>query len=539
MRFKSNSSSRLRRAQLLTILTAMAACQPLVRKDGQASGNRKSGPGGTLSLSEAVAPGNVSQIQIVLLDEARCKKPVPTAQFEPPQITMTTGNGGGTSSGSTALQLTGGHHQGRQMGGWYIIGMFGHSGILDQVLAKLFGLAAQVSGSYNANINITNNVTTTTTTNNYYNSPAPAPAPVAPAPAPVAPAPVPVAPAPVPVAPAPAPAPAPDPVAPAPAPAPSSDPGSTVNSTAGGYVPADPSCVVLNVQQPYKTSETLNFNNIPVGSYTLLVLWEDANGVPLQQGSSTVTITPSQVAVANIVMQPVTTGGISINVVNGATKLAFVGSLPIAAPGVCTAVKVQTQDDTNSPAPLSAVATLSFASSAATGGFHLDSACTDAVVSVANLSQGATDLTVYYKDSAAGAPTLSVTSPNASVAPASIVMGAVVEPASAMPAKMSWSVSPAAANSCAPLLILVQDAVGGQASFSELRLLNVRSSSATGTFYADASCSTSMTAFNLAVGATQASLYYKDSAAGTPVLTVMDPAAGGLGSATIQGTITN
>jgi hypothetical protein len=295
---------------------------------------------------------------------------------------------------------------------------------------------------------------------------------------------------------------------------------------------------VLNVQQPYKTSETLNFNNIPVGSYTLLVLWEDANGIPLQQGSSTVTITASQVTVANIVMQPVTTGGISINVVNGASKLAFLGSLPIAAPGVCTAVKVQTQDDTNAPAPLAAVATLSFASSAATGSFHLDSACTDAAASVASLSQGATDLTVYYKDSAAGAPTLSVTSPNASLAPASIVMGAVVEPASAMPAKMSWSVSPAAANSCAPLLILVQDAVGGQASFSELRLLNVRSSSATGTFYADATCSTSMTAFNLAVGATQASLYYKDSASGTPVLTVMDPAAGGLGSATVQGAIT-
>ena len=311
-----------------------------------------------------------------------------------------------------------------------------------------------------------------------------------------------------------------------------------MNSTGGGYVPADPSCVVLNVQQPYKTSETLNFNNIPVGSYTLLVLWEDANGVPLQQGSSTVTITSSQVAVANIVMLPVTTGGISINVVNGASKLDFLGSLPIAAPGVCTAVKVQTQDDTNAPAPLAAVASLSFASSASTGGFHLDSACTDAAVSVAALSQGATDLTVYYKDSAAGAPTLSVTSPNASLAPASVVMGAVLEPAAAMATKMSWSVSPAAANSCAPLLILVQDAVGGQASFSELRLLNVRSSSATGTFYADATCSTSMTAFNLAVGASQASLYYKDSAAGTPVLTVMDPAAGGLGSATIQGTIT-
>ena len=532
MRFKSNASSQLRRAQLLAILTAMSACQPLVRKDGQGTGNRKSGPGGTLSLSEAVAPGNVSQIQIVLLDEARCKKPVPAAQFEPTQITMTTGSGAGTSSSSPALQLTGGHHQGRQSGGWYIIGMFGQSGILDQVLSKLFGLASLGSGNYTANVNITNNVTTTTTTNNYYNTPAP----VAPTPEP-APAPLP-APAPEPT-PAPAPVPpAPVHVDPVPAPAPSTDPGSTVNSTGGGYVPADPSCVVLNVQQPYKTSETLNFNNIPVGSYTLLVLWEDANGVPFQQGSSTVTITSSQVAVANIVMLPVTTGGISINVVNGASKLDFLGSLPIAAPGVCTAVKVQTQDDTNAPAPLAAVASLSFASSASTGGFHLDSACTDAAVSVAALSQGATDLTVYYKDSAAGAPTLSVTSPNASLAPASIVMGAVLEPAAAMATKMSWSVSPAAANSCAPLLILVQDAVGGQASFSELRLLNVRSSSATGTFYADATCSTSMTAFNLAVGASQASLYYKDSAAGTPVLTVMDPAAGGLGSATIQGTIT-
>ena len=313
-----------------------------------------------------------------------------------------------------------------------------------------------------------------------------------------------------------------------------------MSSTAGGYVPADPSCVVLNVQQPYKTSETLNFNNIPVGSYTLLVLWEDADGVPVQQGSSTVTITSSQVAVANIVMQPVTTGGISINVVNGATKLAFLGSLPIVAPGVCTAVKVQSQDDTNAPAPLSAAAILSFASSSTTGGFHADSACTEAAVTSASLAQGATDITVYYKDSAAGAPTLTVTSPDASLAPASVVMGEVFRSAAAaMPAKLSWSVSAAAANSCGPLLILVQDATGGPASFSDLRLLNVSSSSATGKFYADASCSTSMTAFNLAVGATQASLYYKDSAAGAPTLTVMDPAASGLGSAAAQGTITN
>ncbi|MBM4250814.1 MAG: hypothetical protein FJ146_02480 [Deltaproteobacteria bacterium] len=520
MRLKSVPTSRFRRTQSLAILLALAACHPLVKKTNE---NKKARSVGVLSLSEAIAPAGVTQVQVVLLDEAKCKVPTPNA--EPADIDITTGTGSGTT-GANTIALTDGQktkrkdYRGRQSGGWYATGMFGHSGTLDAVLAKIFNLVATTNIGP---ITVTNNIT-----NNYYNTPAPSPAP-APEPAP--------APAPEP-APAPAPEPAP---APAPEPAPAPDPtGSTVN---GGYVPADPSCVVMNVQQPYVQSETLNFHGVPAGTYTILVLWEDENGVPLQQGSSTVTISADKVSVANIVMQPVTStnGGLSVNVVKGATKLAFLDALPMAAPGVCTAVRVETQEGDKGPAPLASTISLSFASSAATGSFYTDSGCAGTPVVAVSLIKGATDVTVYYKDTAAGGPTLTVSSPDANLTMASSVMGAAAGQTSSTPAKIAWATAilNAKVNECSSLLALILDANDQQASFSALRLLNVSSSSATGTFYADASCTTSMTAFNLAIGATQASLFYKDATAGTATLTIADPASGGLGSSLKSVTISN
>jgi len=299
----------------------------------------------------------------------------------------------------------------------------------------------------------------------------------------------------------------------------------------------------MNVQQPYAQSETLNFHGIPAGTYTIVVLWEDQNGVPLQQGSSNVTITADSVSVANIVMQPVTStkGGLSVNIVNSATKLAFLEALPIAAPGVCTAVKVQAQESNGSPAPLANAITLSFASSSATGAFYADSSCSGTPVVSLSLVKGATDLTVYYKDSAAGGPTLTVSSPDASLSMASSVMGATSSQPSSSPAKLTWSGAALSGkvNECGSLLALIQDANGQPASYTALHLLNVSSSSATGSFYADSSCTTSMTAFNLAIGATQANLFYKDSAAGSPALTIADPSSGGLSSAVMNATISN
>lgn len=90
---------------------------------------------------------------------------------------------------------------------------------------------------------------------------------------------------------------------------------------------------------------------------------------------------------------------------------------------------------------------------------------------------------------------------------------------------------------CGALTIETEDPNGVAAPVANALSLLLASNSATGAFFSDNTCTTSVTSVNLAAQGSQVTVYYKDSAVGTPVLSVSGQAASGLDAASVTSTI--
>ena len=162
-------------------------------------------------------------------------------------------------------------------------------------------------------------------------------------------------------------------------------------------------------------------NSIPAGDYLLTVLLEDANSNPIESGNVKVTIAAGQIANAAVTLAPVAqtasgNGGVSVSVtqaVGAVSKLAVTSAALSEAIGSCGAVTVSTEDANGNASALSAALTLNLTSSATTGAFYSDQACTAAITSLSLAAEAQSGM-VYYKDSAAGTPSLTFTDANAS-----------------------------------------------------------------------------------------------------------------------------
>ena len=176
------------------------------------------------------------------------------------------------------------------------------------------------------------------------------------------------------------------------------------------------SCVVKDVTLSLASLSQLSVTGLPSGQFDVTVTLEDASGNALEQGSSVVQITNGQATNANISLSPLpapASGSVNITiqqVVGDPAKLGFLAALSQAA-NACGVVKIAALDANGNQSPLSAALTLNLSSSSTTGVFYSDASCASPVTSV-SIAAGSATATVYYKDTATGAPSLTIADPS-------------------------------------------------------------------------------------------------------------------------------
>ena len=421
---KTFEENRHKSVTIVTGLVLTLACKPPAIS--QSGGQRVSVSGGkvettgALALNEASAPSGVTQIQILVMNDANCfGSQLPS--LVAPVIPVTTKVNG------TSLQLS--DQTSQQLGGWYKPGMFSLPGPFDGLLSKLFGQfaghspantnLAQISGLSGPSVGLSSG---TIGVNSFAQAIADAAKN--------------------------------NPIANSVATQTAASSGTVTTASgnlAGSSVsssnasapivtaalpsasaPASSSCLIANVQQPYKRSADLTLHNIPTGTYTMLAIWEDANGQPVQQGTTKVVVDSGKTTVAPITMQPIVkTGDISIDVVDGSTNAVNTSSSSSATPGpkagptkvaivtvlpsplaarTCVPVQIELQDAANKPVVSTSQLKITLKSSSPSGLFFKDQNCTALLKAGSNhasIAAGSSNLTTYYADSVTATPVIS------------------------------------------------------------------------------------------------------------------------------------
>ena len=206
-----------------------------------------------------------------------------------------------------------------------------------------------------------------------------------------------------------------------------------------------------------------------------------------------------------------------------ATKLIFTSAPLSQTAGACGLLTIQTQDGTGAPVGLVNARTISFTSNTTTGTFYSDSACTMADSSL-TISAGGNGGSIYFADSALGTPAIQASDAFATPLTAATQTESILDPATASggTATPSLNFTNAAlvqsTSSCGVLTLSVHDGSGATAALTTALQVSFASTSATGSFYADAACTTSLVNASLPAGLSTATIYYKDTTAGAPTV---------------------
>lgn len=198
-------------------------------------------------------------------------------------------------------------------------------------------------------------------------------------------------------------------------------------------------------------------------------------------------------------------------------QLAFATAAFTKVVGQCSdAVTVQTRDANGNAATVGSNTTVSLATDSGAGNkFYSDGACTSPITSV-TIATGSNSANFFYKDSVDGTPT--ITASGTQLASASQV--------EAIDLQLAFTTSPFTVNTgqCSPVIsVQSQNFAGTLTAPTNNRQVTLGTDSGTGTFYSDAACTTAVTFRTLPANGGNAgtiSFYYKDSAAGSPTITV-------------------
>ena len=229
-----------------------------------------------------------------------------------------------------------------------------------------------------------------------------------------------------------------------------------------------------------------------------------------------------------------TTG--TINVSYGSiSKLVFLNSaFSGATTDTCSTVTAQVQDNSNNPVSLAAGIAVTFSNLSSTpatndGVFYSDNACTSALASSqANIATGQNQVTVYFKKpSVATATSIKVAySTFSATQNTSIAIGVLKKIAFTTSA-----LTQTASTGCGTVTFNVTDNsgnVGTLPASPTVFTMSTSTSSSAGVFYSDAGCSSALASSQQSLSsASGGTVYYKDTHAGTPTLTITATLAGG------------
>lgn len=248
------------------------------------------------------------------------------------------------------------------------------------------------------------------------------------------------------------------------------------------------------------------------------------SSVPLPVGTSRATVffRPATAGTATLTASNVdalSTPGV-VAVSSRAVGLGFITAAQSIAAGACSGVaRVQAQDASGGAATVATSTVVSLAASSATLSFFSDAACATAVTSV-TIPAAQSAVGLYFKETVAGSPTITATA---------AVLGLASQPqavSAAVPSKLVVQTPPRTviAGACSEAITFqAQDTYGNPVAVAAATPVSFSSTSTGATFFADSGCSTPTSLAPISAGSTTVTVYFRDTLAGSPLLTAASP----------------
>ena len=308
---------------------------------------------------------------------------------------------------------------------------------------------------------------------------------------------------------------------------------------------ADFACVVESLEIPYQSGATVTGYPVNPGNYLVMVSLEDRANAIFERGSATLSIIAGGSQTVSVALKNEKTGAAGDTItlviagnnhtpaVPGAgvpTQLAFTPANVTQSVNACGPVTIALEDVSNKVTTASAAETMTLASTSANGAFYSDATCSTKVTT-AQLSVGASSVALYYKDSVAGAPTLSAKD-GAGLNLTAASATATIQTGAASMLAFTQANLVQHVNDCGAVTIGLEDSGSNPATAASLEKVTLATTSAGGAFYSDTLCQTVITSAQIAATGSNVVVYYKDTAAGSPTLTASDNSGLALSGAT-------
>lgn len=215
-------------------------------------------------------------------------------------------------------------------------------------------------------------------------------------------------------------------------------------------------------------------------------------------------------------------------------KLVMVNGEVVMQGGACAALYVQLQNSNGDTVASTATTSLEASSSSGTGEFFTDESCATAGKTV-SLASGASDATLYYKDSTVGTANITV----AGAAEMGKATGNVVIGTAKKLAFLGNEIKQTATE-CGFVVVEVQTEAGVSISLAATTAISLSSNVATGKFYSDEACTTAITSVEIPKGTSvSGAFYFKDSTVGPSTLTATESPSQSWTAGSIAATVSN
>lgn len=205
-----------------------------------------------------------------------------------------------------------------------------------------------------------------------------------------------------------------------------------------------------------------------------------------------------------------------VDVASLATRLGFSTSAQAVTAGACSGQLVaQSQTAGGAPATVGTATSVALSSPSGSLAFFSNSTCTASVTS-ATILEGQSGAVFYFKETLAGAPAVELAS-------AGLTGGSQTQSVVAAAPSKLVALTPArtvVAGQCSLVVSFQsQDTYGNPSSVGAQTPVTFSSTSAGATFFIDPGCNTASGTAPIASGASTVDVYFKDTLAGTPVVT--------------------
>jgi len=184
--------------------------------------------------------------------------------------------------------------------------------------------------------------------------------------------------------------------------------------------------------------------------------------------------------------------------------------------GSCSSVmSVQSQDSFGNPANLVTTTTVGLATTSGGGAFYSDAGCTTNAASV-SIASGTSVASFYYRDTAAGTPTLTASANGLT----SDTQTEDVDAAAASRLAFTTAPQSVTAGLCSAVLtVQSRDTYNNPSAVSAATAVTLTSTSSGGGFYSNGDCTSAVTSASINATTDSTSFYYKDALAGSPTIT--------------------